>query len=298
MFLYFAAGKSGSKSSQLYLACAQALLEPEAQATSVVRRLAHILIRSKLLLSEISLTGSKLFLQRCGLDTEADSGLLLVWTAVLDAQEMLAQGKVHAAKLRIIQERGLTPLVSSSVSLSPSIIIQSGHYELHALEGLINYGTGNDVGSWECFQQAFQSGSKPIEHSTGVVLGFLQILHLMSPSVFPSDLITWQSYEQHLPKGHDHRLLLFRLTRCLIQAVYYDTRDFEARIEPVSMFLRESAPTAASDFLFELEQLARSVVLFRRLGIYYDLKKELEEVRAKCPLYIWLSPTLEAPAIL
>lgn len=295
-FFYFAAGKSGSRSSQSYLACGQALLEPEAQAMSAVSRLAHILMRSKALLSEIVPTWSKLSQPRSGLGTETESGLLRVWTAVLDSQEMLAQGNLEGAKLRIIQERNLTPLVSSSLSLSPSIIVQSGRYELHALEGLINYGTGDYVGSWHCFQQAFLLGNKPTEHSTAVVIGFLQILHLMSPSVFPSDLTTWQFYEQHLPKGHNHRLLLCRLTQCLIQAVYYDTQNFEARIGPVSQFLRESAPTAASGFLSDLEQLARSAVLFRKLKIHYDLQRELDEVRARCPLYVWLSPTLEAPA--
>ena len=127
-------------------------------------------------------------------------------------------------------------------------------------------------------------------------MGFLQLLHLMLPSVFPSDPITWEPYGQHLPEGDDHRLLFPQFTKCLIHAVYYDSRDFETMIAPASQSLREAAPTAASSFLSELEQMARSVVLFRRLNMVYDLRKELGELRARCPLHIWVSPTLELPA--
>ena len=70
---------------------------------------------------------------------------------VLEAQEMLAREDLQDAKLRIRQLGKLSLLESSPVSISPSIVVQSGVCGLRTLVGVINYGTGNYVGSWYCF---------------------------------------------------------------------------------------------------------------------------------------------------
>lgn len=296
-FLYLAAGRSGFKTSQSYLACGKTLLlEEEAQIDSALGALAHILMQSNLLMSGDSPTLVKPPQERCDLDLKSNSHPLRIWIALLEAQEMLAQGKLPEAKRRLVQLGHLRELSPLPVLLTPSMMVQSGLFELQVFGGVINFGVGHPILAWHCFQRALRSEvqlAEPSEYSMAAAIGFLQILHLRFPDMLPSDLSAWQSYEQRIPEGYDHRLLLFKLTRCLIHAVYGDLLYFEAIIAPISYALRESPSTVASGFLLGIEQLSRSVVLFRRLGMHYDLQKEIDELRDRCPLYVWLSPTLE-----
>ena len=299
IFLYAAAGMPGLSSGQIYLNCGRALLPVEGdEEMPLLEAFADILARSGFLISGIFSNPDGPIQQNYELDPDLDVRFLHIWTALMKAQERLAQGDLEKAIASIKHLQTSWDPSPPLVPLTSSLAVQNGRGELPILEGLIQYGAKAYDVSWHCFQHALQSGMRLgnlSEHSTKVALGFSILLHLSCPQRLPCDpskLPGWQAYNETALRSHDHRVIFFRLMHCLIDATYSDMRFFEARISAVSYLLRESVSTIAFAFLSELEEIARSVVLFRRLGIEYDLQKELHSLQARCPLYIWLSPIM------
>jgi hypothetical protein len=253
------------------------------------RTLVHILMLKDLLLSRTPPDSSQP-------NRDADAEGLKVWITLLDTQELLAQGYADKAKACLQQLGNLSAFYPGPVRLTRSLVLKSGFGEIMALDGIIKYGDGQHVESWLCFLRVLQTQLGALnKYSIGVVTGFLRMLQLSYPSSLPDVTFEWQSCEQGVPKGPDHRLMFLELMQC-ISAARYDVAGFEERMHLVTAWLQHSVPSAASGFLSELEQIARSAVLFQRLGMRYDLQKELHNLRVKCPLHVWLSPVLDAPS--